>query len=416
MNKIIVNGGNRLNGEVFVQTSKNATLPILSACLLNSEEVKINRIPKITDVENMLRILSDLGVQVDRESDSVTLDPRLAKNSKVDCELSKTMRSSVFLLGSMLSRFKTAFLSMPGGCKIGARPIDIHIDAFKRLGVEVVEAGDYLYFDATNARANKIKLRMASVGATENIIEFATLLKGKTVIYNPAKEPEIVELSNFLNLCGAKIYGAGTDKITIYGVDRLYSAQYTPMGDRIVAGTIMIAVAMTGGEVKIANGMPYQNLNLIEKLTKMGCQIDIKNGIITISSEGNLTTLGELTTGFYPEFPTDLQSMMTVICSTCEGKTKISERIFENRFLIVDELKKMGADITVLNNHEIIVSGSRLKGVKVEARDLRGGAALLLAGLVAQGKTEITNIHFIDRGYEAIEDVFNSLGADIKRV
>ncbi len=415
MEKFFIKGGNKLYGKAVVQTSKNATLPILSACILTKNKVVINKIPNITDIDNMLEILKSLNVKCTRIGSTVTLNPKNAKNIKVDCKLARTMRSSVFLLGSMLGRFKTAFLSLPGGCKIGARPIDIHIDALKKLNVSVEEVGDYLYFNATRAKANRVKLRLASVGATENIIEFASTLKGKTTILNPAREPEIVDLCNFLNLMGAKIYGAGTKKITIYGVDSLYGAIYTPMGDRIVAGTLMIATAMCGGDVTLENAVPYQNENIIKKLVKMGCQIDIKSDIIHIVRERPLVSIGKIVTGFYPEFPTDLQSMMTVLSCTLMQPTYIRERVFENRFLIVDELKKMGANISKMDENCIVVRAGELKGCEVCARDLRGGASLILAGLVAEGTTIVTGVQFIERGYEQIEQVLSSLNADIKK-
>ena len=413
----MIKGGNRLNGELEIQTSKNATLPIMSASIISSGKVRLNRVPHISDVDNMVNILSCLGATVERVGDSLTIDSSKAHNRHVNCELSKTMRSSVFLLGSMLARFKTATINLPGGCKIGSRPIDIHVDALKRLGVEVVDSGEIVYFDAVNAKAGKVRLKFASVGATENIIQFASTLKGKTTILNPAREPEIIDLCNFLNLMGAKIYGAGSNKITIYGVDKLYSATYTPIGDRIVSGTIMIAVALCGGKVKLNNAVPYQNLDLIEKLVQMGCQINYKNDIISIENNQSTDALKRIKTACYPGFPTDLQSMMTVLSCVSNGETTIDESIFENRFLIVPELKKLGADITILSEHKIKVHGvSGLNGAVVKAMDLRGGASLVLAGLVAQGETVVEDIHYIDRGYEHLEHMLASLGADIIRI
>ena len=415
-------GGNKLYGEIRNQTSKNATLPILSASLLCDGVVKINEIPQITDVDNMLKLLKKIGVQVIKEEDSVILNPVKAKNISLDCKLSKTMRSSVFLLGSMLNRFNKAEITMPGGCKIGGRPIDIHIKALKKLGATIEYAEKSIIFECQQRcskqhKTTYIKLRIPSVGATENIIQFACKRKGKTIIKNPAKEPEVVDLCNFLNQMGAKILGAGTNKITIYGVDKLYSTEYKPIGDRIVAGTIVSAVAIAGGDVKITNAQPYQNLKLIEKIRSMGCQVNIKNDIIHIISENELVSAKQISTSYYPEFPTDLQSAMLAVSCCARGETHIQENIFENRFLTVEELKKFGAKVKVVNKHNVYVCGnSKLVGAIVSAQDLRGGASLILMGLGAKGKSIVKNAHHIDRGYENIEVMLNKLGANIRRI
>lgn len=414
--EIIPNG--KLFGTIKNQTSKNATLPILSSSILCDKGlIKIKEYPKITDIENMLALLQKIGVKVNKQDNLLTLDVSNANNAEIDCELTKTMRSSLFLLGPMLYRFKSIILTMPGGCAIGKRPIDIHINALKRLGVKVNVMGDFTVFDAENAHSGKIKLRIPSVGATENIIQFACKLKGKTTIYNPAREPEIVDLANFLNQMGAKIIGAGTRKITIFGVDKLKGVEYRPVGDRIVAGTIMSAVALCGGDVTITNACPYQNLKLIEIMRSMGCQIDIKNDIIHIVKDKNLHAINKIQTGYYPNFPTDLQSIILTLTCLCDGETIIKENVFENRFLIVSELQKMGAKIKPINAKTVKVKGTnRLVGNTLTAKDLRGGASLVLAGLVAEGKSVVENIHFIDRGYENLEDMLNSLGACIRRV
>ncbi len=416
MSTFIINGGNKLYGEIVNQTSKNASLPILSASIMCEGEVTIFDAPNITDVENMLKILSKLGVTIERKGKDIVLNPKTINNSVIDEELSKTMRSSLFLLGSMLNRFKCVDLTLPGGCKIGKRPIDISVYAFKKLGVEVTEFNDHVKFVAKNPKANKIKLRLPSVGATENIVQFACLLKGKTTIINAAREPEVVDLCNFLNQMGAKILGAGTSKITIYGVDKLSTTSYRPIGDRIVAGTVMCAVALCGGEVTMTNAVPYQNLKLIEILKQIGCQIDYKNDIIQISREGNLKSINEISTGYYPDFPTDLQSFMLVLSCLTNGETIIKENIFENRFLIVPELNKMGANIKIIDAKTVKVSGvDALKGTTVKAMDLRGGASLVLAGLVAKGETRVENMEFIFRGYENLDEILVSIGANIRK-
>lgn len=405
-----------LKGEIKNQTSKNATLPIMSASLLCDDIVKIRKCPQITDFKNMLAILKKIGVKVRIEEETLILNTKYANNTEIDCELSKTMRSSIFLLGSMLSRFKSVMLTMPGGCKIGNRPIDIHISAFKKLGVKVSFVNDKVLFNAKKAKANKIKLKLPSVGATENIIQFAAKLKGKTTIINAAKEPEVVDLCNFLNLMGAKILGAGTSKITIYGVDSLNGVTYTPMGDRIVSGTIMTAVAIVGGDVTITNTCPYQNLKIIEILRSMGCQIDYKNDIIHIVKNQKLNFEGKIVTGYYPGFATDLQSLILTLCCFIQGKATVNEKVFENRFLIVPELRKMGAKINCIDERIVQVEGTSLNGAEVIAKDLRGGASLVLAGLGASSKTIVKNIEFIDRGYENLEIMLNSLGAKIRRI
>ena len=410
-------GGNKLFGTIKNQTSKNATLPIMSASLLSDGVVKIKEVPNITDVDNMLKILSKIGVEIKIDGSNVILNPQKANNPIIDCELSKTMRSSLFLLGPMLSKFKEVDLTLPGGCKIGKRPIDLHIKAFKRLGVEVEMFDDHVFFRVKNAKPNRIKLKIPSVGATENIIQFACKLKGKTTIINPAREPEVVDLCNFLNQMGAKILGAGTNKITIYGVDKLSNTEYKPIGDRIVAGTIAIATAIAGGDVTITNAVPYQNLKLIEILIKMGCQVDIKNDIIHISRNGDLQNKVKISTGYYPNFPTDLQSLMLVLTCLSNGKTIVKENIFENRFLTISELKKLGANVELVNGKTAKVFGcGNFIGADVYAMDLRGGAGLVLAGLVANSKTKVYNVHYIDRGYDHFEKVLSSLGANIKRI
>jgi len=409
-------GGNKLNGEITVQTSKNAVLPIMSASLLFNGEVEINNVPKITDVKNMIKILKGLGCLVELADNRLKIDSKTADNTSINCELMNSMRSSLFLLGPLLSRFKTCMISKPGGCDIGTRPIDIHISSFKSLGVEIKSVGEMILFDATKAKSGKIKLRMASVGATENIIQFACLLKGRTTILNAAREPEVVDLCNFLNLAGAKILGAGTSKITIYGVDKLKNTKYTPIGDRIVAGTIMCAVAVCGGKVTINNSSAHENKKIIEKLVEMGCQINIKNDIITISRDKPLKSCKEIITGCYPDFPTDMQSLMLTVSCFAEGETQIKETLFENRFLTVEELNKMGSNINIISDRIVQVNGvKQLNGCNLISKDLRGGASLVIASLAANGKSKIENIHFIDRGYENIEEMFSALGAQIKR-
>lgn len=416
LNKFKIRGGKKLYGRVVNQTSKNATLPILSASLMCNGITTINAYPQITDLNNMLSILSDLGVKIYKTPTSLILNPLDANLNNINFQLMKTMRSSIFLLGSMLARFKTATITQPGGCRIGKRGIDIHLAGLKRMGVKIVELGEEIFFDASNAHSAKITLKFPSVGATENLIQFAALTKGKTQIINAAREPEIVDLCNFLIKTGAKIKGAGTNKITIRGVNELKCTQYTPIGDRIAAGTIMVAVAISGGKVTIENAAVSQNENLIEKLKRIGCQIETENDILTITSEQGLSALGEISTGCYPLFPTDMQSQMLSLACFLSGQTEVKENVFENRLQTAHELNKMGAKISLKSNKHAIVTPSKLHGAHVDALDLRGGASLVLAGLGAKGVTIVSNVQLIDRGYVSLEKTLASLGADIERI
>ena len=414
--KLEIVGGNRLFGTFKNQTSKNAVLPIMSASIMAEGVVEIRQVPDILDVKNMKKILRKLGVKVTKKKDSLLLDSSKISCFQVNENLSKTMRSSIFLLGALLSRFKEAHITFPGGCKIGNRPIDFHIDALKKLNVKVIEYESGFFFDGRSAKPNKIKLKIPSVGATENIVQFAVKLKGITEIFNPAREPEVVDLCNFLNSMGAKIVGAGTKKITIYGVDSLFGIQYTPIKDRIVSGTIMIATALTKGKVTIIDGCAKENESLIKILSSIGCKIDLENDIIKVSREGELKNIN-IVTGYFPKFPTDLQSIILPLLCVAEGNSKVQELVFENRFLIAKELNRMGANISLSNAHTALVRGlSAPRGRTVKATDLRGGAGLVLAGLIAKGKTIISDVHFIDRGYDHIEHMLSSLGANIRRV
>ena len=409
-------GGKELYGKIKNQTSKNAILPILSASLLCDGEVKLKNFPHISDVYNMIDMLKNINVDVKIRNHKLTINAKQAKNYGMDSKLSKTMRSSLFLLGPMLCKFKSVCLTMPGGCNIGKRPIDIHIHALKKLGVKIKSLGNKIFFDAGNVHSSTVKFRFPSVGATENIIQFAVLLKGKTEIINSAKEPEVCDLCNFLNKAGANIVGAGTNKITIYGVGCLKCVDYVVMYDRIVSGTIMCAVAVCGGNVKIEHACVKENQKIINILRSLGCQITTKSDIIHIVSSKNLVSNIKIITGCYPDFATDLQSLILSVLCVCKGISSIEEKIFENRFLIVKELIKMGAKISLLNTRKVLIYGvDNLKPAKLIAKDLRGGAALLIAGLSAKGKTIVENAHFIDRGYENIENMFNCLGACIKR-
>lgn len=412
--KIKIVGGNCLYGNIHNQTSKNAVLPILAGSILNSNEVVIKDVPNILDVSNMIDILKDLGVKVDRDNKDLILDSSNINKFKLDDKTSKLLRSSIFMLGPMLARFKKVVVSYPGGCDIGNRPIDLHLKGLKELGVEIEERNGLIICSGKNMHSAVVSLDFASVGATENIMMTSVFLKGKTTILNSAKEPEIVDLQNFLNSMGCSISGAGTQEITIEGVENLHRTIYTPQGDRITAGTYLIAAAMCGGKVSIDNLNSQDILSLTTKLEKAGCSLDIKENSIELISSGNLESIDKIETQVYPGFPTDLQAQIMAMQTVSNGISVIIENIFENRFRHIKELTKLGADIIQKDRVAVIKGVSELTGADVEATDLRGGASLILAGLKAKGYTTISNINHILRGYENIEQIMSNLGADIK--
>lgn len=414
--KLIVIGGNELNGAVSVQTSKNAVLPILAGSILNENEVVICNVPHLLDVENMAGILKDLGVKIKVQENNYILDSGSVSKTVLNQELCKTLRSSIFLLGPLLARFKKATITYPGGCDIGDRPIDLHLKGLKALGVEISTIHSLIYCDGKNMHSGVVHLDFPSVGATENLMMASVFLQGQTRLINVAKEPEIVDLQNFLNKMGCDVSGAGTPEITINGVDKLIHTQYTPIGDRIVAGTLMLATAITGGKVCLKNADSKNNESLIAKLVSVGCQIDIESDIIYITSKGRLPSISLIDTQVYPGFPTDLQSQMMALQVVSNGVSVICENVFENRFKQAKELIKLGADIVLRDRVAVIKGVEELNGAPVEACDLRGGAGLVLAGLKANGYTTISNAYHIDRGYEHIEDIFTQLGADVKRI
>lgn len=416
MEKFIIDGGLKLNGKVQIQSSKNAVLPLLAASLLTKEEVVINSCPKITDVENMIKILQILGCKVSFRGSSVVIDSSKAKGCSIPCDLSKAMRSSVFLLGSIIGRFKYGTISYPGGCDIGQRPIDLHLKGLKSLNIKINERGGEIECVAKNIKGAAIHLDFPSVGATENIMLAAVLAEGKTIIQNSAKEPEIVDLQNFINAMGGKISGAGSDTIEIIGVKELKNVNYTPISDRIVAGTILILGAMCGGELELSNCIPEHISSLIFKLRETACLIECKNDKIYLTTPKKLLPATTIETISYPGFPTDLQAQFLALATITEGTTIIVENIFETRYKHVPELIKMGADVTVQNRVAVVRGVKNLSGAKICAKDLRGGAALVLAGLKAEGTTVVDDIYHIDRGYENFENILTSLGAKIKRV
>lgn len=416
MDKLLINGGNRLNGKVFIDSSKNSMLPIIAATLLTEEEVVLKNIPTIIDVKKMFDIVTSLGGHVNymqREKTVVIKNDNIS-SFEIPPDLTSDIRSSIFMLGPIVSKYKKAKVSYPGGCDIGSRPIDLHLFGLKELGVKIVEDYGYIICDGTDMRPGIVHLDFPSVGATENIMMAAVLLKGQTTILNPAKEPEILDLQNFINKLGGKIEGAGTNKIVITGVDKLGGCEYTPIPDRIVAGTFMIAAAITRGKIVLENVNYEHVFSLINKLRKSGCNIDFNNGIICVESNRRPHACS-FETQPYPGFPTDLQPQLSVLQTVSKGISIVTENLFETRFRHLQELSKMGASVTFRDRTAIIKGVGKLHAANIIAYDLRGGAALVLAGLVAKGRTTINNIKYIDRGYDGLEIKLNQLGADIER-
>ena len=416
MDKYIINGGNTLNGTIEVPCAKNSYLAILAGCVLSSGVVCLHNYPKFEDIDKMLDILVSLGGKVTREEDrTLIIDCRNINNYVIPMKLAKKIRSSIFLLGPMLGRLKKVMVTYPGGCDIGSRPIDLHLKGLKSLNAKIVERFGFIEAEGPNLVGENVHLDYPSVGATENIMMAGVLAKGTTKIFNSAKEPEIVDLQNFINSMGGKISGAGTDTITIEGVEKLGSTEYTPIADRIIAGTYLLAGAACGGDITIKN-VDYENIySIITKLKNSGCNIEIKNDTIRQKTSGRIKSFGSIETLPYPGFPTDLQPQGLVLQTICNGTCIITENLFETRFKHVPELVKMGASIVTRDRMAIVTGVKKLYGADVTCYDLRGGAALTIAGMIAEGKTTLNEVKNIDRGYERLEDAFNSLGAEIKR-
>lgn len=416
MSRYIIEGGRLLDGCINVKAAKNSVLPLLAASILTEGKVTLCNCPDISDVTNMLKILTGVGCVVERDDcGHITIDSSDIYCEQIPCVLAKELRSSIFLMGPMLSRMKKAKISYPGGCEIGMRPIDIHLAGLRELGIVINEENGYLDCNAENAHQAQILLDLPSVGATENLIMASVFIEGVTVIRNCAKEPEITDLQNFLNAMGAKISGAGGSMIVVEGVKKLHSVTYTPIPDRIIAGTYAIAAAMCGGCVTLNGVVPEHVSSLTAKLSKTACKLTVKNDRITIRSKGRLKSLERIDTMYYPGFPTDLQTQIMALQTISRGTSVIAENIFETRFKTVPEFKKMGADITVRDRTAVVRGVPRLHGAQVCATDLRGGASLVLAGLAAEGRTVVKDIYHIDRGYEDMSVILSSLGADVTR-
>lgn len=416
MDKFFINGGNRLEGEISISCAKNSLLPILAGTILVNGQVILKDVPKYRDVNAMCEILSSLGGVVVWQGDNLIIDCSNLDKNEISHELASPVRSSIFTLGPILARLGSAKVSYPGGCDIGLRPIDIHLNALKELGCKIIEKNGYIYGQKNKRLKNQVWLKFPSVGATENIIMFASLFEGETIIYNPAKEPEIVDLANFLNKCGAKISGAGSDVVSIEGVKKLHGCEYKAIPDRIECGTFLIAGAMNEGDVLIKNAIIDHNSLLLEKLQLCGCKIVKGKKSIRLIAPKRLESFGDIETAVYPGFPTDLQPQMVALASVCNGCSIVFENVFESRFNYVGELLKMGCDIKFKSSVCIVRGKNKLYGADVCATDLRGGASLVLAGLYSEGYTTIDKISLIDRGYYQFEQKLSSIGGDIKRI
>ena len=418
MEILTVYGGKKLNGDIDVQGSKNELLPILAATLLTDKDITLTNCPRIKDADNMLAILQMLGASVSTEGDKIHVSTKNAYSYVMPDKQSKEMRSSIFMLGPILSRFNKVCCVYPGGCAIGSRPIDLHLRGLKDLGVKVVESDGRIFCDGTDAHAADINLDFQSVGATENLMMAAVLLKGRTTINNAAREPEIEHLQEFMRRLGYDVSGAGTSVITINGgtYSTGESVEYKIMPDRIVAGTLLCAAAITRSEITLHKARPSDMTAVLAKMKEMGCQITTCDDTIHIDAKGELAAVQSTETQPYPGFPTDMQALLFAVCTTLNGTSVIKENLYENRFRHVGELKKMGAKASVYDRTAVI-RGGELHGATVCAGDLRGGAALVVAGLAAKGVTVIENADiYIDRGYESIETMLSKLGADIRRV
>lgn len=416
--KLIVNGGRRLEGELSVHGAKNSALPLLSASVLAHGESVLHNCPCLTDVDAACRILSTLGCRCRRSGGTVSVDASNVTGAEIPDNLMREMRSSIVFLGAVMGRTGHCRLSFPGGCELGARPIDLHLSALEQMGATITEEHGYLDCTTVNGlHGAKITLSFPSVGATENILLAAASAKGCTEIHNAAREPEICDLAEYLNKCGAKISGAGECVIQVEGVPRLEPCEHSVISDRIVAGTYLCAAAITGGELILTHCEPSHIVPLTNMLEAMGARLySYGGGKLYISCKKRLTAPPTIRTMPYPGFPTDIQAPFMALCTTAEGTSVFVETIFENRFRHVPELVRLGAHIKTESRVCVVQGVKKLSGAKVCASELRGGAALVTAALAAEGTSEITGLNYIDRGYEAIETALRSIGADIKRV
>ena len=416
MEQYVIKGGNPLYGEVEIGGAKNAALAILAAAIMTDETVTIDNLPNVRDMNVLLQAIEEIGAHVERvDIHKVKINGSFIRGVNVDNEFIRRIRASYYLIGALLGKYKHAEVALPGGCDIGSRPIDLHMKGFRSMGADIDIAHGLVIARAKELKGTHIYMDKVSVGATINIMMAAAMADGKTVIENAAKEPHVVDVANFLNSMGANIRGAGTDVIRIVGVEKLHATEYSVIPDQIEAGTFMFAVAATGGNVLVKDVIPKHLEATTAKLLEVGCQVEEFDDSVRVISDGHLKHT-QVTTLPYPGFPTDMQPQMAVLLGIAEGTSTVTESIFENRFKYVDELTRMGADIKVESNIAIISGVKRYTGARVNAPDLRAGAALVIAGLAADGITVVDDIYYIQRGYEALEEKLTKIGAKIARV
>ena len=415
MDKLLIAGGARLSGEIAISGAKNAALPILCSALLTREPVTYTNVPRLNDIGTLLRLLEQMGVKVSREDDTVTLDASGVDNPVASYEMVKTMRASILVLGPLVARFGEARVSLPGGCAIGARPVDQHIKGLQAMGATVTVEHGYVHAKVPRLKGARIFTDMVTVTGTENLMMAACLADGETVIENAAREPEVVDLANCLVAMGAQISGAGGDVIRIRGVQALHGATHRVMPDRIETGTYLCAAAVTGGEVRLTGTSASYLDAVIDKLMDAGCEVIAERDAIRLKAPARLTAVS-LRTSPYPAFPTDMQAQFMALNAVADGTAVIRETIFENRFMHAVELQRLGADIKIDGNTAFVKGVERLQGATVMATDLRASASLIIAGLIAEGETTVERIYHLDRGYERLEEKLGALGARVTRL
>ncbi len=419
MDKLRITGGQQLNGTIEIGGAKNAALPLMTASVLTAEPVLFNNVPDLMDVKSLIDLLNDMGANITRDGSNLTIDNKSMTSTKASYDLVRKMRASVLVLGPLLARFGTAEVSLPGGCAIGTRPVDMHISALEQMGAKIEIKDGYIYATAPENGLNgaEIVFSQKSVGATENLLMAASLANGHTILHNAAREPEVTDLAELLIKMGAKITGLGTDNLEITGVSELSGAEHAVIPDRIETGTYMIATAMTGGRVVLKNARLDLLDALLPVLKMAGVDIEqIENGDIIVERAGNGLNSVDITTKPYPGFPTDLQAQLMAMLTVANGAGIVDETIFENRFMHVPELIRMGADITVKGSSALVRGVEQLKGAEVMATDLRASVSLILAGLVAEGTTVVNRIYHLDRGYENLEQKLGACGAKLERI
>ena len=417
MEKLLIKGGASLKGEISCSGAKNAALPMIAATILSDEDIILKNLPYLQDITTMFELLGSMGADIIlNENMNFTIATNNLKEKEARYELVKTMRASILVLGPLVAKYGEAKIALPGGCAIGSRPVNYHLDALEQLGATITLKNGYIEASAKKLIGSKIKFDGITVTGTENIMMAACLAEGTTTLTNVAKEPEIIDLAEFLNKMGAKISGAGSDEITIEGVERLYGTEHSIPADRIEAGTYLVAAAVTNGEIKINGINPNRLIKVLDKLIETGAKVETSEDSISLIMNKDKPKPVDITTAPFPEFPTDMQAQFSVINALANGVSNIYETVFENRFMHVQELNRMGCNIQINGNQAIIEGVDSLYGAEVMATDLRASASLILAGLCAKGETKVDRIYHIDRGYERIEEKLNYLGANIIRL